>query len=67
MPDDIPEKLLILMADIFPTGYSTAMNARRLADEDREYLASTKVKGDVAVVVGAGPVSLLSLTALSPR
>ena len=61
MPEDIPEKLLVLMADILPTGYSTAMNARRLADEEVGSSKSTGLKDAVAVVIGAGPVSRLFL------
>jgi threonine dehydrogenase-like Zn-dependent dehydrogenase len=64
-PADMPEELMLLMADILPTGYSVAWHARRLADEDREPLgadgglsgAQEKHKGGVCVVVGCGPVS----------
>jgi threonine dehydrogenase-like Zn-dependent dehydrogenase len=58
-PPDMPEELMLLMADILPTGYSVAWHARRLADEDREPLgaAQEKDKGGVCVVVGCGPVS----------
>jgi hypothetical protein len=61
----MPEELMLLMADILPTGYSVAWHARRLADEDRVPLgadgrlsgAQEKDKGGVCVVVGCGPVS----------
>lgn len=64
MPDDIPEELLCLMTDILPTGYSTAMNARRLADEDRTPSGPQVAEGGplkkegVCVVIGCGPVCL---------
>lgn len=65
MPDDIPEELCILMTDILPTGYSTAMNARRLADEGRTPNGPQDTQGGplpkrgVCVVIGCGPVSRL--------
>ncbi|RSH82824.1 hypothetical protein EHS25_005814 [Saitozyma podzolica] len=69
-PADMPEELMLLMADILPTGYSVAWHARRLADEDRESLgadgglsgAQEKRKGGVCVVVGCGPVGLCAIT-----
>ena len=65
MPTDIPKELCLLLADILPTGYSVAMNARRLADEDRtpwgpgtqEGSIGKSEKRGVAVVIGCGPVS----------
>lgn len=63
-PTDIPKELCLMLADILPTGYSTAYNARRLADEDRttwgpgeESVSGEMKKGGVCVVIGCGPVS----------
>ena len=64
VPSDIPRELLVLMTDILPTGYSTAMNARRLADEDRIPFGTEAAGGGgtdkkgICVVVGCGPVRL---------
>lgn len=56
-PADLPPELLILMTDILPTGYSTAMNARRLLDEKRPDNKSAPLgKEGVCVVIGCGPV-----------
>jgi threonine dehydrogenase-like Zn-dependent dehydrogenase len=58
----MPEELMLLMADILPTGYSVALNARRLADEDRAPwganggVRGNPKKGGVCVVIGCGPV-----------
>ncbi|RMZ80236.1 hypothetical protein DV738_g2902, partial [Chaetothyriales sp. CBS 135597] len=55
-PTDIPEELLVLMADIFPTGYFAA--ARFLKDldaRDREEFTT--------VVIGCGPVGICAITA----
>jgi threonine dehydrogenase-like Zn-dependent dehydrogenase len=63
LPTDLPMELLINMTDILPTGYSVAMNARRLADEERtptgpqDALVGKLAKRGVCVVVGCGPVS----------
>ncbi|KAF9894356.1 hypothetical protein FE257_007859 [Aspergillus nanangensis] len=55
-PDDsIPEEMLTLMADIFPTGYFAA--ARFLKD-----LPSSQRKSTVAVAVGCGPVGICAIT-----
>ena len=62
VPDDIPADLMILMTDILPTGYSTAMNARRLANEEGTPFGPQDTKGGglkkegVCVVIGCGPV-----------
>ncbi|WOO84330.1 putative zinc-binding alcohol dehydrogenase [Vanrija pseudolonga] len=62
-PADIPEKLMVLMADIVPTGYYVATNAKRLADEDRsDQLDKVGKKGGVAVVIGCGPVGLCAIS-----
>jgi threonine dehydrogenase-like Zn-dependent dehydrogenase len=54
-PKDIPEEMLVLMADIFPTGYFAA--ARFLKDlEERDRKEFT------CVVIGAGPVGICAIT-----
>lgn len=59
------------MTDILPTGFSTAMNARRLADEDRTPhgpqtgTAGPLSKRGVCLVVGCGPVRYLSSVLLT--
>ena len=55
LPADTPPELVLLMTDILPTGYSIAMNARRLADEDRD--RAQREKRGICVVLGCGPVS----------
>jgi threonine dehydrogenase-like Zn-dependent dehydrogenase len=54
-PTNIPEEMLVLMADIFPTGYFAASRfLKDLPDRDRrEY---------TAVVVGCGPVGICAIT-----
>lgn len=54
-PQGIPNELLVLMADIFPTGYFAA--ARFLKDLSPEDAEST-----VAVVIGCGPVGICAIT-----
>lgn len=53
-PEGIDEKLLVLMADIFPTGYFAARNAFK--EFTREQVAGLTV-----VVIGCGPVGLLAV------
>lgn len=53
-PEDIEEKYLVLMADIFPTGYFAAKNAFKGLKED-EYSEQT------VVVIGCGPVGLCAV------
>jgi threonine dehydrogenase-like Zn-dependent dehydrogenase len=53
-PEGIEEKKLVLMADIFPTGYFAAANAFRGFDEDT-------IKQSVVVLIGCGPVGLCAL------
>ena len=66
LPDGIPKELCLLLTDILPTGYSTAMNAARLADDGRvsmEAALQGKVqKKGVCVVIGCGPVGLCAIT-----
>jgi len=54
-PSGIPEEMLVLMADIFPTGYFAAARfLKDLNERDRnEY---------TAVVVGCGPVGICAIT-----
>jgi threonine dehydrogenase-like Zn-dependent dehydrogenase len=53
-PTNIPEEMLVLMADIFPTGYFAAARfLKDLSPEDRE--------STVAVVVGCGPVGICAI------
>jgi threonine dehydrogenase-like Zn-dependent dehydrogenase len=68
-PADMPEELALLMTDILPTGYSAAMNARRLLDDplvtpwtlaDAE--AGSVPRKGVAVVIGCGPVGLCAIS-----
>lgn len=55
-PPEIDDKALILMADIFPTGYFGAKNAfRQLSPEEKA--------GATVVVVGCGPVGLCAIIA----
>ncbi len=60
MPGGMKKELGLMMCDILPTGFSVAMNAWRLADEDRG-LPGTGSEGEgkrgFCVVVGCGPVS----------
>ncbi|KAG4427849.1 hypothetical protein IFR05_016667 [Cadophora sp. M221] len=56
VPGGIPEPMLALMADIFPTGYFAASRfLKNLSPEDR--------KSTVAVAVGCGPVGACAITA----
>ncbi|KAH7202975.1 chaperonin 10-like protein [Fusarium oxysporum] len=54
-PSGIPEELLVLMADIFPTGYFSA--ARFLKD-----LSPHDKKEFTTVVIGCGPVGICAIT-----
>lgn len=55
VPSGIPEKMLALMADIFPTGYFAASRfLKNLSPEDK--------KSTVAVAVGCGPVGACAIT-----
>lgn len=53
-PPDVPDKLLVLMADIFPTGYFGARNAFNNMSEAQR-------KDSVVVLIGCGPVGLCAL------
>ncbi|KAK5130971.1 hypothetical protein LTR08_001527 [Meristemomyces frigidus] len=54
-PSNIPEEMLVLMADIFPTGYFAA--ARFLKN-----LSARDKKEFTAVVIGCGPVGCCAIT-----
>ncbi|KAH6682681.1 chaperonin 10-like protein [Halenospora varia] len=53
-PEGIDEKKLVLMADIFPTGYFAAQNAFRGFDKET-------IEQSVVVLIGCGPVGLCAL------
>jgi threonine dehydrogenase-like Zn-dependent dehydrogenase len=54
-PKTIPEEMLVLMADIFPTGYFAAARfLKNLNERDR--------KESTAVVIGCGPVGICAIT-----
>lgn len=53
-PKGIPEKLLLLMADIFPTGYFASSRFLR-------NLSEQEAKNTVVAVVGCGPVGICAI------
>lgn len=53
-PEGIPDELLVLMGDIFPTGYFAARNAFK------DYTPE-QISEQTAVVIGCGPVGLCAL------
>jgi len=59
-PPEIGEKTLILMADIFPTGFFGAKNAFQMMNPQERI-------GACVVVVGCGPVGLCALVAALDR
>ncbi|KAL9105791.1 MAG: hypothetical protein Q9227_009093 [Pyrenula ochraceoflavens] len=54
-PEGIEDIKLVLMADIFPTGYFAAWNAFK------EFSNEAKVEDAVVVVIGCGPVGLCAV------
>ena len=56
-PAHVDDKALVLMADIFPTGFFGARNAFRLLEPN------VKASDAVVVVVGCGPVGLCAIVA----
>lgn len=58
-PSSIDEKKLVLMADIFPTGYFAGVNAGLTTNPDAESLTT--------VVIGCGPVGLCAIAAALQR
>lgn len=59
-PPKIDDKALLLMADIFPTGYFGSKNAFK-------EMTSEQVKSSTVVVVGCGPVGLCAIIAAKER
>ncbi|KAL6365983.1 hypothetical protein LRP88_00566 [Fusarium phalaenopsidis] len=57
-PKEIPEDMLVLMGDIFPTGYFAA--SRFLKNVPQE-----EAKSSTTVVVGCGPVGICAIAAAS--
>ncbi len=55
-PAEIDDKALVLMADIFPTGFFGASNAFKL-------LSSEQITDSTVVVIGCGPVGLCAVIA----
>ncbi|KAH8799396.1 S-glutathione dehydrogenase [Xylogone sp. PMI_703] len=55
-PNHIREHLLVLMADIFPTGYFAAANAFKGLDQ-------ALIRESVVLLIGCGPVALCALVA----
>jgi threonine dehydrogenase-like Zn-dependent dehydrogenase len=53
-PPGIDEKKLVLMADIFPTGYFAAANAFRGFDQET-------INQSVVILIGCGPVGMCAL------
>lgn len=53
-PEGIKENALVLMADIFPTGYFAAHNAFKLMSEEQ-------IHESTVVLIGCGPVALCGL------
>lgn len=53
-PSDVPDRLLVLMADIFPTGFFGARNAFK-------EFTSQQASESTAVLLGCGPVGLCAL------
>ncbi|GAK66922.1 uncharacterized protein PAN0_015d5146 [Moesziomyces antarcticus] len=56
IPADVPDEIMLLTADIFPTGYFVANNAYTMLNDAER-------KDSVAVVIGCGPVGLCAVTA----
>jgi threonine dehydrogenase-like Zn-dependent dehydrogenase len=56
-PEGISDEALVLMADIFPTGYFAAMNAFKEFNEE-------EIRDSTVVLVGCGPVALCALVNL---
>lgn len=58
-PTTIPKEILILMADIFPTGYFVAKKAR---DHLEQAEGAGHKEETTCVVIGCGPVGLCAIT-----
>ncbi|KAK7219140.1 hypothetical protein V2G26_007143 [Clonostachys chloroleuca] len=57
-PKEIPECMLVLMGDIFPTGYFAASRFLKNVPQD-------EAKSSTTVVVGCGPVGICAIAAAS--
>lgn len=53
-PEGVEDKLLVLMADIFPTGYFAASNAFKTSTPEQ-------ISEQTVVLIGCGPVGLCAL------
>lgn len=53
-PEGVDEKYLVLMADIFPTGYFAARNAFKTSTKEQ-------IAEQTVVLIGCGPVGLCAL------
>ncbi|CAF1158756.1 unnamed protein product [Adineta ricciae] len=62
VPTGISDDLMVLMGDIFPTGYFAAKNAWTLLSEKERQDPNL-----IVVVVGCGPVGLCAITAACER
>ena len=56
-PDDVPDRMLVLMADIFPTGYFAGRNAFKESTPQQ-------TSESTVVLLGCGPVGLCALVNL---
>ncbi|WWD18769.1 hypothetical protein CI109_103224 [Kwoniella shandongensis] len=61
-PKDLPDELMLLMADILPTGYSAAWNAWKLLDMGGGERGGKGEQKGVCVVIGCGPVGLCAIS-----
>ncbi|KAK8858877.1 hypothetical protein IAR55_003108 [Kwoniella newhampshirensis] len=61
-PKDLPDELMLLMADILPTGYSAAWNAWKLLDMGGGERGGKGERKGVCVVIGCGPVGLCAIS-----
>jgi len=59
-PPQIDEKALVLMADIFPTGYFGAKNVYK-------EMTPEEIRSSTVVVIGCGPVGLCAIIAAKER
>ncbi|PWZ01951.1 GroES-like protein [Testicularia cyperi] len=57
IPADVPPEIMLLTADIFPTGYFVANNGYTMLND------LEKKQDNTAVVIGCGPVGLCAITA----
>jgi threonine dehydrogenase-like Zn-dependent dehydrogenase len=62
VPAGTSKESMLLLCDIFSTGFSCAHNARRLLDEDDEREVWSVKPDSVAVIFGCGPVGLCAIS-----